>query len=287
MSQHTHAEGTGGIRRGPRLADNFTVLSNSVINDDRLSFRARAVLIWLLSKPADWCIRSEAIAAQSPAEGREAIRTAMRELASLGYLVREKIQDERGRWSTIQTVYEVPATDFPPGPKPRKSNPGTAEVGRPGPLTKEVLPRTETNNHRTRRTRPPLAEVETFASSSVESDSPTQDEKPGPYEELIAACTEAELTATFAHVKPAQKNVILTMIDVHGIPALVRCAKSMHREANPTLFAQGWIRAWSALPVRPPRPSPRVRCHDCEGTGFVLNDDDLAVRCACRRPVAA
>lgn len=286
MPQHTHAGGTGGIRRGPRLADNFTVLSNSVINDDRLSFRARAVLIWLLSKPADWSIRSEAIAAQSPTEGREAVRTAMRELAALGYLVREKIQDERGRWFTIQTVYEVPAIDTPPDPGPGKSNPGTAEVGRPGPLTKDGSPRTETNNYRTRRTQPPLAEAETSV-SSVESAPPIGDEVPGPYEELIAACAEAKLTATFAHVKPAQKHVILTMIDVHGIPALVRCAKSMHRDANPTLFAQGWIRAWSALPVRPPRPSPRARCSDCEGTGFVLNDDDLAVRCACRQAVAA
>ncbi|RIK03508.1 MAG: replication protein, partial [Acidobacteria bacterium] len=56
MSHRTHLPVQGGIRRGPRLADNFTILSNAAINDGRLSFRARGVLMWLLSKPADWRI---------------------------------------------------------------------------------------------------------------------------------------------------------------------------------------------------------------------------------------
>ena len=70
MGQNTLA---GGVRRGPRLAGNFTILSNAVINDERLSFRARGVLIWLLSKPDDWRTRSDSIAGQSPKEGRDAI----------------------------------------------------------------------------------------------------------------------------------------------------------------------------------------------------------------------
>lgn len=105
MAKNTLA---GGVRRGPRLASNFTILSNAVLNDDRLSFRARGVLIWLLSKPDDWRTRSDSIAAQSPKEGRDAIRSALRELAELGYLVREKFQNELGQWCTVQTIYEEP-----------------------------------------------------------------------------------------------------------------------------------------------------------------------------------
>lgn len=103
------------MRRGPRLASNFTILSNAVLNDDRLSFRARGVLIWLLSKPDDWRTRSDSIAAQSPTEGRDAIRSALRELAELGYLAREKFQNELGQWCTVQTIYEEPV--IIPGPE--------------------------------------------------------------------------------------------------------------------------------------------------------------------------
>ncbi|CRK49542.1 conserved hypothetical protein [Rhodococcus sp. RD6.2] len=99
VSENTHI--SGGIQRGPRRADHFTVLSNAVLNDARLSFRARGILMWLLSKPADWRTRSESLAAQSPTEGHDAVRTAMRELEEHGYLVREKVQDERGRWHTL------------------------------------------------------------------------------------------------------------------------------------------------------------------------------------------
>ncbi|MHC3367673.1 hypothetical protein AAI421_12135 [Rhodococcus aetherivorans] len=66
----------GGVRRGPRLASNFTILSNAAINDERLSFRARGVLIWLLSEPDDWRTRSDSIAGHSPKDGRDAIRSA-------------------------------------------------------------------------------------------------------------------------------------------------------------------------------------------------------------------
>ncbi len=129
MSQNTLA---GGVRRGPRLAGNFTILSNAVINDERLSFRARGILTWLLSKPDDWHTRSESIAAQSPPrEGRDAVRSALRELAELGYLVREKIQNERGQWSTIQTVYEEPVT----GPAPGEPTAGAPTSGSPALLS--------------------------------------------------------------------------------------------------------------------------------------------------------
>lgn len=94
------------IRRAPRR-HRYTSVERSSLNDDRLSFRSRGVLVWLLDKPDDWRTDSTAIA-RAGKEGREAIRSALRELEEAGYLRRSKTQDEGGRWVTIVDVYETP-----------------------------------------------------------------------------------------------------------------------------------------------------------------------------------
>ncbi|MEE2059280.1 replication protein [Rhodococcus artemisiae] len=290
MTEHTHVHSTGGIRRGPRLADNFTILSNALINDERLSFRARAVLIWLLSKPHDWSIRSDAIAGQSPREGREAIRTAMRELAEHGYLVREKVQDELGRWSTIQTIYEEPrATGItPPDPTPRKSDSGSAADGKAGALTKDRSSSTETNDNDARTIAPPgagTAQSTSLSSAAEGLDKTTHavvDESHALVTTLEAATLAAGLPASYARIKVEQKREITAMIQIHGIDALVEAATRAHRPANPTMHVHGWIRLWRSLPVH--RSLPRSSsCRKCVN-GWVEDDEyEIVGRCECRR----
>jgi len=87
----------------------FAMVARETANDARLSFRARGVLLWLLDKPDDWQTDAARIAQEGP-EGREAIRTALNELAKFGYLHREKKHDQAGQWFTTWTVYETPQT---------------------------------------------------------------------------------------------------------------------------------------------------------------------------------
>lgn len=272
MPQHTHAHGQGGIRRGPRRADNFTVLSNTVLDDDRLSFRARGLLVWLLSKPADWHIRSESIARRSPREGRDAIRSVMRELIEAGYLVVEKFQDERGRWFTVQTIHEEPVDSSLP-PRPGKPPAGPTDTGHPGPLTSTEISRTKTHN-----------DVVAFADTTQPpADATKSAEK---LRDLETATTAAGLPASYARIQPRQKSEILSLIDTHGVTALALAAGTAHRPTNPTLHVHGWLRLWRSLPA-PRRPRPPT-CGDCDEYGW-LGDDEYgrAVRCVCRRPVAA
>ncbi|MFD6894100.1 helix-turn-helix domain-containing protein [Rhodococcus sp. NPDC060086] len=256
MAKNTLA---GGVRRGPRLASNFSILSNAVITDDRLSFRARGVLIWLLSKPDDWRTRSDSIAAQSPKEGRDAIRSALRELAELGYLVRERFQNELGQWCTVQTIYEEPVIN----PGPEKPTGGDADDGEPGALINTDIPRTETNR--------PSRALNVPLSPDIAG--------------LAAACRHAGLTAAFAYLKPDAAAAIDELIAVHGVAPLVAAARSVHRSTDPMRFAQAWIPLWQGLAA--PRSVPD-KCGRCDEYGWLPDDErGRAVKCACRTVMVA
>jgi len=60
------------------------MIDNAVLNDKRLSFKARGVLGYLLSKPENWEIRMNDLVAASP-DGIHAAQGALKELQTIGY----------------------------------------------------------------------------------------------------------------------------------------------------------------------------------------------------------
>jgi hypothetical protein len=86
---------------------NYTVINNTVLEDERLSFRARGIAALLLSKPDNWEISHEYLWKHG-AEGRDAILKAMKELEDCGYLVRTRLQQPDGKFTTLVTMHEEP-----------------------------------------------------------------------------------------------------------------------------------------------------------------------------------
>lgn len=130
----------------------WTSLPNRMLEDSRLSWRARGILAYLLSRPPGWQTDSERLADEGR-EGREAVRTALRELRDLCYLVHVRVQGDRGRWRTETFVYDEPQPDLeatldlgenpenPPVDNPvegavdnQSPTPGKPGVGKSGPL---------------------------------------------------------------------------------------------------------------------------------------------------------
>lgn len=93
------------IIRAPRPEIGYTILDNNTIRDQALSYRARGLLMYLLSMPDNWRTSTERLQGFGT-EGRDAIRKAIRELEAAGYMRLAKQQDERGRWHSHWTVFD-------------------------------------------------------------------------------------------------------------------------------------------------------------------------------------
>lgn len=95
------------IIRAARPEAHFVMVRNSVARDDRLSFRARGVLIAVLSRPDDWSISAENLAR----EGQESVQTiykCLRELEAAGYVKRRRVRNSAGQLRTETLVFDEP-----------------------------------------------------------------------------------------------------------------------------------------------------------------------------------
>jgi len=144
------------IVRAPRPERDYTTLRNEVIRDSRLSFRARGLLISMLSRPDNWRTSAEMLSKESPQgkEGRDAIRTALSELEAVGYLRRSRTQDVvTGHWSTDYILYDEAVESD----KPDNTEDGFPVVGYPTFGEPVLLERTDKEEPNKKKELQPLA----------------------------------------------------------------------------------------------------------------------------------
>lgn len=92
---------------------NYTVMSNYHLRDIRLSYKAKGLLSFMLSLPDDWDYSMKGLAKVSK-ENISAIRTALQELETFGYLKRNRLQNKNGKFEYEYIIYEKsPYIDFP------------------------------------------------------------------------------------------------------------------------------------------------------------------------------
>jgi len=92
-----------------KRSKHFTVIDNGVLEDDRISFRAKGVLTFLLSKPDNWKV-GERHLARVGHEGVTAIRAALKELELAGYIERRRMHSDDGRFEWESVVFDTPRT---------------------------------------------------------------------------------------------------------------------------------------------------------------------------------
>lgn len=125
------------IRREKR-ENPFTQISRDTLQDKRLSWQARGMLAYLLSKPDGWQTNVWALVDESPSAKRDAVRGILTELKALGYIELIKVRNDLGQQDGVeyviregpeqasivtspQTAYPAPADPAPACPAPAKA----------------------------------------------------------------------------------------------------------------------------------------------------------------------
>ena len=110
------------IRRSRLTFDNYAQIPNAWMRDARLSRKARGLLAELLTHRVGWEITIDSLVANGP-EGRDAVRSAIKELERFGYLRRARIRRDDGTLSGADYELREPEKDAPTSENPTEGDP--------------------------------------------------------------------------------------------------------------------------------------------------------------------
>ncbi|WP_191980795.1 transcriptional regulator [Clostridium haemolyticum] len=89
----------------------YVVLNNTALNDEHLSFKAKGIFAYLMSKPDNWKCQITDLKNHAK-DGTDSIRAGLRELREHGYMIKRPIKNEKNiivAWEEI--LFEVPQTE--------------------------------------------------------------------------------------------------------------------------------------------------------------------------------
>lgn len=127
----------------------FSIVDNQVIEDKRLTWGARGLLEYMLSKPDDWKFYMSELITHSDNDGRDKTYGFLKELKKYGYVIRKQGRNSKGKFEAQDLI----VTDAP-ALSPHTDSPDTGEpdTGRPDTVNPTLLntdiPNTDNTNKR-------------------------------------------------------------------------------------------------------------------------------------------
>ena len=101
----------------------YTVMSNHHLRNAGLSLKSKGLLSMMLSLPEDWNYTTRGLA-KIYKEGMDSISSALKELKRIGYIVRNRLWDSKGKIVDVEYVI-----DKTPHPRIRVTRAGRARYG--------------------------------------------------------------------------------------------------------------------------------------------------------------
>lgn len=105
---------------------NYVVMNKTGLEDKNLSFKAKGLLAYLLSKPDNWKVNINHLAKIGP-DGKTSVESGLKELEENKYLYRIKKRNKEGKFEWESIVSEIPRKlpqpGFPDMDNPDMDNP--------------------------------------------------------------------------------------------------------------------------------------------------------------------
>ena len=142
-----------GAFRNKKRENPFVQIDKNMISDEKISWKAKGILAYLLSKPDGWVTYATDIEKRST-DGRDAVHSGIKELIAAGYMERKQVRD-KGQFKGYEySVYEYPIVvdstenGFPVIGKPENGETGNgkSENGKPATSNNNLSNNNLSNN---------------------------------------------------------------------------------------------------------------------------------------------
>lgn len=101
----------------------FVLMDKRPLESPDLSYKAKGILAYLLSRPDDWEVNLQDLINRA-LDGRDAVKSGLDELETAGHLRINQERDSEGKWTrVVYSVYEIPLTENPLADNPLAENP--------------------------------------------------------------------------------------------------------------------------------------------------------------------
>lgn len=157
------------LRRSKRQRP-FTQIDNEIINNSALTWQAKGMLAYLLSKPDGWTFYETDLIKRAK-NGRDSVRAIIAELLESGYLIRgERIRNNKGNLGGYQYTIEPYLYDSYDGKSyVGKPNVGKSNVGKP------YVGKSDTSNTKSFSNTNISSNTENNSNSNTEQQEPEQE----------------------------------------------------------------------------------------------------------------
>ena len=111
------------IRVDKNKENPYLIMNKTGLNDKNLSLKAKGLLCYFLSLPDNWKIYESELVSHHK-DGKDSIRSAIKELLDKGYIERESKRTDKGNFKGYDyTVYEISRIGKPEAENPITENP--------------------------------------------------------------------------------------------------------------------------------------------------------------------
>nr|WP_245998181.1 conserved phage C-terminal domain-containing protein [Siminovitchia terrae] len=162
----------------------FVQIDKTMLSDEKISWKAKGILSYLLSKPDGWITYITDIEKRS-ADGRDSVRSGIKELADAGYIIRKRIRDKGQFKGWEYEVYETPDVG--------KTENGKADVGK-SDFGKTDVGESNTSNNDS-------------SNNDLSNKEDSNNDNNIPYVEIVTYLNQAA-SKKYRHTTPKTKSII-------------------------------------------------------------------------------